>query len=174
MMAIIPAPDIYGWTVFCDDIREEAGGKHSFMGVYAGNMIIHVPFPVTLPTFAMGVTVCQRRSIFTPSFSLLVFLPGDPDNTPSVRAEFHEVSQGKIAKETPAQRAALHPDAQGEMESEYVNANAHLKLSQFAIKQPGRIKVRAIIADNTYPVGSLRVSPPPQNESTASASQPPS
>ena len=35
-------------TTFCDDIRQEVGGKQSFIGVY--NTVMYVPtFPVTLP-----------------------------------------------------------------------------------------------------------------------------
>src|SRR5271169_4391271 len=34
--------------IFCDDIREEVGGKLSFMGVYGADMAFPVPPPIAL------------------------------------------------------------------------------------------------------------------------------
>lgn len=35
------------WSIFCDDIRQEAGNKLSYMGVYGPNLIVP-SFPTTL------------------------------------------------------------------------------------------------------------------------------
>jgi hypothetical protein len=37
-------------TVFCDDIRHEVGGKHSYIGVYSGKLFVPT-FPATLSTY---------------------------------------------------------------------------------------------------------------------------
>jgi hypothetical protein len=37
-MTLLPSPDVWGYTIFCDDIREEIGGKVSLIGIYAGTM----------------------------------------------------------------------------------------------------------------------------------------
>ena len=47
-------------TVFCDDIRHEAGGKVSYIGVYAGQLFVPT-FPVTLPK------LCLAMSMTTPA-----------------------------------------------------------------------------------------------------------
>ena len=162
-MALIPTPDIYGYTIFCDDIREELGGKQSFVGCYPATMFVHVPFPATLPIFATAVTVMQRRKAFEPNFSLCIFLPGDADDQPSIQGKLQETNESKVAELTAAESAELHPDAQGDdFDEQYITLNARLKFSQLILKQPGLIKVRAIIGENTYRLGTLRVSPPPQ------------
>jgi hypothetical protein len=169
-MALIPTPDTYGYTIFCDDIREEAGGKHSFMGTYIGQMIIHVPFPITLPTFAFAVTILQRRRVFDPNVTIWVFLPGDSHDEPSIQGKFGEAVHGNIAESTAAETAALHPDTHVPDEDQYLTLGTHMKFSQIVMKKPGLIKVRAVIGDNMYRLGGLRVSPPP----SANASQQPS
>ena len=47
-------------TVFCDDIRQEIGGKVSLIGVYSGKMLVS-SFPAVLPK------VCLVLSVVTPA-----------------------------------------------------------------------------------------------------------
>jgi len=42
-------------TIFCDDIRQEAGGKLSLMGVYSGVMFVP-DFPIILPKLCISIT----------------------------------------------------------------------------------------------------------------------
>jgi hypothetical protein len=83
-MTVLPIPEIYGYTIFCDDIRQEVGGKISFVGVYSGTMFVHGEFPVTLPKFAFGISLMQRREILEPNIQVQIFLPGDPEDSPSI------------------------------------------------------------------------------------------
>jgi hypothetical protein len=163
-MALLPSPDVYGYTIFCDDIRQEADGKLIFIGAYPGVMIVHVPFPATLPTFAMGVTLLQRRRIFVPRLSLRIFLPGDADEAPSIQGEMGEVVEESVAAETSAQVNALHPDTQVSEEDSYVTMLANLKFAPLVIKQPGVLKIRAVIGDNMICLGAKRISTPLQGK----------
>lgn len=43
-------------TVFCDDIRQEIGGKLSYIGVYSGNMLVS-EFPAVLPKLCLALSV---------------------------------------------------------------------------------------------------------------------
>jgi hypothetical protein len=43
-------------TLFCDDIRQEVGGKLSFIGAYSGGLFVE-GFPVTLPRLCLFVKV---------------------------------------------------------------------------------------------------------------------
>lgn len=45
---------IYGVTHFCDDIREEVGGKTSYMGVYSQHMVVIGLAPIRLPKLAIA------------------------------------------------------------------------------------------------------------------------
>jgi len=51
----------YGYSIFCDDIRGEAGGKLSFIGCYNAMLYVAPPFPVILPKF------CVHMHIFSPA-----------------------------------------------------------------------------------------------------------
>jgi hypothetical protein len=42
-------------AVFCDDIRQEIGGKVSFIGIYQQSLISPAPFPMTLPRLCVSV-----------------------------------------------------------------------------------------------------------------------
>jgi hypothetical protein len=161
-MALLPAPDIYGYTIFCDDIRQEFDGKFFLIGVYSGVMIVHIPFPAKLPTFAMRATVFQRKKIFIPKVTLRVLLPGENEDTASIQIEAGETMEGAIVAATSAEVDSLYPDTQIPNEDRYVSLHANMKFVQFEIKQPGVMKVRAVVGDNIVRLGGIRISPPPQ------------
>ena len=161
-MATLPIPDIFGHTIFCDDIRQEADGKLFFIGVYGSVMVVNVPFPVTLPTFAFGINLSQRKDIFVPRVGLRIFLPGDTESAASIQAEIGETTEGVVAAQLSATTEFVHPDARVPAEESYPSLSALLKFTQIELKQPGRIKVRAIIGDNIVRIGTIAVSPAPQ------------
>jgi hypothetical protein len=161
-MAIIARPDIYGYTIFCDDIRREIDGKVSFIGVYSRTMIVHVAFPFVLPIFGLSITIFQKKTVFVPKIGLRIFVPGDPDDAPSIQGEFGESNEGAIAALAAAETDALHPDTRGLEEDRYLIMTNEFKFTTFPIKQPGVVKVWAAIGDATVQIGGLRVSPPRQ------------
>jgi hypothetical protein len=163
-MALLDAPNVFGHTIFCDDIRDEVGGKVTFVGVYTSNIFVHVPFPATLPVFAFGITLFQKRSVFVPNIGLRVFLPGDPDDAASIQAELGEKQVGAIEAQLSANRNFLHPDALAPVEANsYPTLRANLKFQQLHLKQPGIMRVRAVIGDDMVRLGSIGVSPAPQS-----------
>src|ERR1700675_16626 len=100
----IDAPDIYGYTIFCDDIRQEIGGKFTYVGVYSGFMFIQPSFPVVLPKLCLAITFLQRREILIANVGIRVFLPGETDDdNPSIQADFQEVEEGIVAAQTAAE-----------------------------------------------------------------------
>jgi hypothetical protein len=107
--------------------------------------------------FAMGITLFQRKMIFVPKVELRIFLPGDPDDTPSIQAE---ATMGAAAAS--AETGALHPEARASEDEGYVGMNHQLRFAQLPIKQPGMLKVRVVIGTDMVRLGSLRISPPPQ------------
>jgi hypothetical protein len=160
-MPLLPAPDFYGYTIFCDDIRREADGKLILIGVYGGTMLVHLPFPIILPTFGFSITFNQRRELLMPTVGLQIFLPGDPNNAPSIQAEMGEASQGTLATQTAAEVQALHPDTRNVEDESFISIITNLRFAPLAINQPGQIRVRALRGEQTIRLGALRVSPPP-------------
>jgi len=145
-------PEIYGYTIFCDDIRQEIGGKFSYIGVYSGFMFVPA-FPITLPKLCLAISLLQRREILEANIGLRIFLPGETDdNTPSIQAEFQELKEGIIAEQTAAEVAALpKPDIS------FVAMHAKMLFSPIVITQAGDIRVRAIRRGELIRLGGLRV-----------------
>src|SRR2546429_6753736 len=97
-MKLRDQPDVYGFTIFCDDIRYEFYGKINLIGCYTGDILIPGEFPFTLLKLGLSITLLQRREIFDPNISIRVYLPGDPDDTPSFLASAEETSPGAVAE----------------------------------------------------------------------------
>lgn len=51
----------YLQAIFCDDIRQEVGGKLSYIGVYGRRLIVS-QFPATLPKFFVALTAVTPES----------------------------------------------------------------------------------------------------------------
>lgn len=46
----------YAHAIYCDDIRDEVGGKSTLVGVYHGSLLVQ-SFPVTLPKLCVALQV---------------------------------------------------------------------------------------------------------------------
>jgi hypothetical protein len=141
--------DPYGWTIFCDDIRAEVGGKFSYMGIYRGTMFVHTDFPVSLPK--LGIVIQCRISpddLGAGDMNVGIFFPGDDSENPSVRAVLPVSKVSPIAE---AQRPK--PDAK----ISSVEISTHILLAPVIFKQSGRIKVRAEGPRGPIKLGTLRI-----------------
>ena len=88
-------PYPYGYTIFCDDIRDEVGGKTSFIGTYRGVMRIHGDLPITLPKFCIYAVFVGERGRQIDELVLSIFLPGDTDVAPSITGQVSTVDINK-------------------------------------------------------------------------------
>lgn len=142
--------DRFGYSIFCDDIRNEAGGKLSFIGCYNGVIFVPPQFPLVLPRF------CIHLHIFSPAtqpFSSIVarcYAPGDdapifeqPIDPPERMQQLELVAH--LEKEPAAPL--------------YIVAGTSLIFQPLEIRGPGLIRVRAVIdgADEEMRLGSLRI-----------------
>jgi hypothetical protein len=64
-------------TIYCDDIRQEVGGKLSLMGVYNGVMYVQ-QFPVTLAKFWVVATFVASKDESPKSLKFRVFKNDEP------------------------------------------------------------------------------------------------
>jgi hypothetical protein len=154
-MDTLAPPEIYGFTTFCDDIRQEVGGKFSYIGVYSGFMFVHGTCPITLPKFCLAITLIQRRELLVPNIGIRIFLPGETDDdTPSIQADFRETREGIVAEQTAADVADLP-------KSDISQVAMHTKvlLAPFVLNKPGDIKVRALRQGQFIRLGVLRACP---------------
>lgn len=159
MIELVDTPDVFGSTIFCDDIRQESNGKFLLIGVYQGVILMNVAFPVKIPRLALVVSVSQKVDKFHPHMVLHIFLPGDSDEKASLTAEFGENEAGALLK-----HADANADAMGLPvgDRHYTTAHMNLQWDGLEIKQPGSIKVRVDIGGKRYKLGTIQVRPNPQ------------
>src|SRR4051812_28048195 len=68
----------YGYSIFCDDIRSEAGGKLSFIGCYNAVMMTQQKFPLVLSKFCIHFHVFSPATQPYTSVTARCYVPGEP------------------------------------------------------------------------------------------------
>ena len=141
----------FGYTIFCDDLRQEVGNKVSLMGIYNGVMVLGsaeapVTFPTMLPKIALSINLTEKPSDVPKELEIRVYLPGDTDEEPTQKIVI------PIGEE-------LKSRGLGKSESDdaVVQFGANMVISPFHIKEPGSIKVRAFRDGKALRMGALKV-----------------
>jgi hypothetical protein len=156
-MRTLDSPDAFGWTIFCDDIRQELGGKLSLIGSYSETMYVHGDFPFLLSKFAMLVTSMQQHSALVPIKGFGVFLPGD-EGEPSIFS-----TEG-----IEPMRKAMEEARDNPKKDAMFAARATIILSPFIIDRPGWLRVRTVRDDDTViKCGSIHIDRHPAEPTTA-------
>jgi hypothetical protein len=149
----------YGYTIFCDDVREEVGNKISFMGIYRGHLIAKGPLPITLPKLCMIMTYCEsRETALRRSGNIIfnIFLPGDAEDVPSVALDFpfEEARNNALAQALPDQS---DPDIES-----LVRIDVPCVVAPFVIQRAGILKIRAKFDNDVIKIGALRIDHVPE------------
>ncbi|WP_407154045.1 hypothetical protein [Bradyrhizobium sp. STM 3557] len=141
--------DRYGYSIFCDDIRNEPGGKLSFVGCYNGVIFISGQFPLVLPKLCVHTHILSPAS--RPFSSILVrcYLPGDeqpfaeePVETP------RQAAQNELV-------ASLKPETSAPL---YIVAATSLIFTPIELRSSGLMRIRALVdAEQEIRLGSLRI-----------------
>jgi hypothetical protein len=152
-MNLIEFPDYCGHTLFCDDIRNEVGGKTTYVGVYQANLFIHGPLPFVMPKLALSMTLTQRQSkLVTKGVFFRIYLPGDSEDEPaSIEIEIPEDGFGP---------ALDRPDTmtvEGKEAPSFNTSMFNTVFSPIQFRAEGAIRVRAVLGDNYVKLGSLLV-----------------
>ena len=149
----------YGYTIFCDDIRQEMGGKVSHMGIYGGKLIVNSPLPVTLPKLALAVHYFERPSESTESVTLQIYMPGEADPITKVELPVIEARAQAPPQDTP--------------ESDpLIGVIGLIMVTPFEPKSEGLIRVRAYRGDLEIRLGTLSVVSRPAEDSTPKETPP--
>jgi hypothetical protein len=126
----------YGYSIFCDDIRQEAGDKLSFIGCYNGVMFVSGNLPLVLPKFCVH---------------LHVFCPATEPYTSVVARCYAPAQEVPIAEEAidvpPIEDqlklvSTLDPRISA---PRYIVVAASLIFEPLEIRSPGLISVRAVL-----------------------------
>lgn len=145
-MKKLPIPAVYGLTVFCDDIRNEVDGKITYVGVYNGNMIFGVPFPVQMPKLGIAITLILAPEEDA-NFAFQVYLPGDQEGAPSITFE----APGE------AIRNGIPKTEMAEVDPRFA-LKVNGVFSSFLLPKEGFVEVRAVRNGEYLRVGRLKVS----------------
>jgi hypothetical protein len=145
-------PDVFGYTVFCDDIRIELGGKVTFVGAYTAQMFVHGTFPATLPKFALGVFYSQKKSAAIWPTKIWAFMPGDSEEKPSFEMVGPEDEETRLFGGAQIARASMGLD-----EGQYFANFFPIVLANLVLPRPGQIKVRAVRGDELFRLGALEI-----------------
>jgi hypothetical protein len=139
----------WGFSLFCDDIRGEIGGKMSAMGIYQTDLIFPpLPdFPFTIPKFCILIKYYELLNAFTDDISVRVFLPGDAKDSPTVTLPFLRSTLGATQPLPP-----LEDD-----QERLFNLTFPLMLSPCTFKQEGFLKVRVVCGSTTTNLGSVMI-----------------
>jgi hypothetical protein len=131
-------------TIYCDDIREEVGGKSSYMGVYAGDLIISAALPVLLPKLCIILQYKENFGESNEPVNIKVFAPGLEEPIVDLNIPMDEGRRIPLATDVPA-------------EDQHLLATVPLVIAPFPLNSEGRIKVRAYRGSEIIKGGALRI-----------------
>lgn len=151
-----------GHTIFCDDIREEIGGKVTLVGVYALYMYL-AEIPCVIPKICLSIE--YREEIFNADPILFKVIFEEIDDSVKIAPEAPRKKMGSenVLVEMPMQ---IPPDAVRPKPKDFMMRQSRLNLhiSPFAIQSRGLLKVRAYRRDEEIRLGALIVDRAPQQE----------
>src|SRR5260370_3780201 len=145
-----------GFTIFCEDSREEVNGKLSLIGCYGADLrILGGQFPILLPKLGFHITV--RLPIDAPNLPLkiLVYLPGQRDDQPTLTTDA-TIPDELIAEHESKPRDAKR-DALIGSELTFRGIRQHFVLSPVPITEEGLIRVRVVYGDTRIRAGVLKI-----------------
>ena len=155
-MPLIGPTTPYGSVIFCDDIREEKGGKNSYMGMYNGTLLVP-ELPTVIPRLALGVHYHERPGESDLPVKLKIILSWDEGNPL------------EIDLPTEHMRSQPVPPYVDQNDDPLVGFLANFQIANLNVPGEGRIRVRVFRGDNEYRLGSLYIvlQPDEQNRTPA-------
>jgi hypothetical protein len=141
-----------GFAIFCDDIRDEVSGKISLIGIYHSLMVIHGPFPATLPKFGFFIEILEPAKLILERdfpIELSIYLPGDEEGKPSIH---NILPPDPVAAKEELASLPWEP-------TRPLLAHITLKwiIAPFHLKESGTIRILAGYKDDQIRCGSLQV-----------------
>jgi hypothetical protein len=143
-MTVIAPSTPYGYTIFCDDLRQEANGKLIYIGAYAAEMIIFGAPPMLLPTFVAAITYRERPGESDVPVKIKMFMPGSDDAAAELDLPVAVMRSTQFPPET-------------EGEDRIYSAFVSIRASPLLVRQGGLIKIRAYRGDDEIRLGALAV-----------------
>lgn len=136
-------PKIYGTTIFCDDIRDEVGGKKTLVGCYLDTLVAPQAFPFVLPTFGFRISVVESFEDAEGPLQIRIVLDAEEgEQVTVIEADLPSDRNSKLVRDD---------------DSEFFTSLIALRVSPFRIEQRGKLKVRAYRHGEEIRLGALKV-----------------
>lgn len=134
-------------VLYCDDIRQELGGKLSYMGVYHQRLLLEA-LPAVLPKLCVRVQV----------------------SVPAVEVNFDKVTIRILHDDQIVGEGVFEYSDQCDAESSetvedsyrFITLKSHFAFSPFVINTPSALKVRVLINDQEFRGASLDIARAPE------------
>ena len=142
----------HGFTVFCDDVREELHGKTSLIGCYGNDLQFVGKYPLILPKLAFQIFARFPVDRPTPELALCVFFPGDSDDKPTI--------EGPLPPIPPEMQDAKPPTNPPKKITDFEPSHLlrfHFGISPARINSDGYIKVRLKYGTEIIRLGTLQI-----------------
>lgn len=140
----------FGISLFCEDIREEVGGKRSLMGVFDTDLIVP-HFPIVIPKLAVLIRLIVPSDFVVGVLTWKIYFPGDKIESPAFKTE------GNLVESELEDPGAQPEDWQDEDVTTVREFDQGAVFSPVRIKHEGLIKVRVDVGGITVKAGVLRV-----------------
>lgn len=140
--------EAHGYTTFCDDIREEVGGKSTLVGCYTGELVHQAEYPLTLPKLGLFAQLLVPPDKMPQVFELSV------DFVPTGQTLIN-MSNDLAGLDVNALLTPKDPD--DEDEERYIVLASKIILSPLVVSQDGKLRVRAMLDGQLVRLGSLKI-----------------
>jgi hypothetical protein len=140
----------FGSSIFCDDIRNEVGGKLSFIGCYNAVMFVRPPFPVTLPKLCMHFHIWTPHTMPFRSVVARCYLPRETVPVVEEQIEIPDAGEQEELVES------IRPSS---LAPRRIVVSASIILTPIYLAGPGLVRMRAVVdeEEEEMPLGSLMV-----------------
>jgi hypothetical protein len=151
----------HGFTIYCDDIRSELGGKTTLVGCYNGLMQIQGVMPVTIPKFGISAHLMiaeSEQAIFArPDIEIIVYGTSE-EIISSTNIDLSNVTGPSIEVNNFSTSILEAQKKLSEEKSEkFLSLNFNFLLSPINFEKEGFIRTRVKIGKKILKIGSLMI-----------------
>lgn len=129
----------YGMAIYCDDIRQEVGGKTTLVGIYGADMIVQGDKPVQIPMLAIA---------------LHIFIPSD-FHYETAKVVVSE-KEGDVVTPIFEMEVPTGPFSNGESDKDFM-IKTTFSMSPFFAKPNSQIRTRAYLDELEVKMGGLKI-----------------
>lgn len=144
----------YGYAIFCDDIRQEIGGKYSIMGIYSKMILLHqTTYPVTLSRLGVAAALIESIDQLPKVVDIQAFLPGAADDSPTQQ---FAIQISDLKRE--ADKFEATPE-----KNKFLTAHINFAFAPITFREDGPLRIIAVRDGEPFQLGKIHVklAPPP-------------